>query len=417
MNNNLDNNKINNIPNSIITLSVESQEQDNEIKKLEVAIESPILNSEEIEQAVNTINETKEEKINYLFSLSKADLFSNNENEIYSSIFFYDSKIRKVRKIKLMKSKFNKTEYPKKYFKTLMIDNTHIITGGKNFENETINNVYQIKYDPIKDYAFINILPKMLYLRQNHNMVYLPYYNYIVVCGGFNLRTTEYIDLDDLANYEKENSENELQDYSKYNKSKFKWKTIDKNLNKSICDAMIFVLNDTMIFLVGGYDNEKGIITNEYEMIDFREKKMIRTNKKWKVIKLNKNESNFFNDIFMGGLYISKNEVAIFGGKNMDKEHNIKYFKLTQNDENNSNQNGDDFNINIICKNNSFLDQNKFKFEYYQLFNNNISYYFELENYQNNFMNQVVAYLLPNGDLIKYGIHNQCFSLEKFDEK
>ena len=170
--------KADNNHNSVITLSVDSQEQE-ENNKIEESKENQIFSSEELEQAVRTINETKEEKNYYLFSLSKYELFSINENDYFSSIFFYNSKDKIVRKIKLLKDKFIKDDYPKKYFKTLIINNTYFITGGKNFDNKTINNVYQIKYIPNKNCAKIIPLPKMLYLRQNHNIVYLPYYNYI----------------------------------------------------------------------------------------------------------------------------------------------------------------------------------------------------------------------------------------------
>ena len=402
--------------NSIITLSVDSQDQDSENKKLAESKQNPIFSSEEIEQAVKTINESKDEKINYSFSLPKSELFSNNENEYFNSIFFYDSKSKNVRKINLIKNKFAKNDYPKKYFKTLIINNTYFITGGKNFENKTINNVYQIKYDPITDCAKINALPKMLYLRQNHNIVYLPYYNYIVVCGGFNLRTTEFIDLDDLAAYEKEYLENEEHDYSKFNKSKFKWKTIEKNLNKSICDAVIFVLNDTTIFVVGGYDNEKGLITDEFEMFDFREKRMTKSNKNWRIIKLTKNEYNSFDDIFMGGLYIDKNKVMIFGGKNADKKHNIKFFQYVREEYDTSSQNGEEVKIRIFSKNNSFIDENKFKFEYIQFFNNNFDYFYDFDSTQNDVMNKNAVCLLPNGDLIRYDLKKEKFFLKKFEE-
>ena len=395
--------KADNNHNSVITLSVDSQEQE-ENNKIEESKENQIFSSEELEQAVRTINETKEEKNYYLFSLSKYELFSINENVYFSSIFFYNSKDKIVRKIKLLKDKFIKDDYPKKYFKTLIINNTYFITGGKNFDNKTINNVYQIKYIPNKNCAKIIPLPKMLYLRQNHNIVYLPYYNYIVVCGGLNLRTTEFIDLDDLPAFEKENADNGEHEGYKVTKNKFKCKTIDKNLNKSICDAVIFVLNSTMIFLVGGYDNEKGLITSEIEMFDFKEKRIGKSNKKWRIIKLNKNEFKYFNDIFMGGLYINKNQVMIFGGKNIDKKHDIKYFRIIQDENDNSSQNGDEIIIDIINKNNNFLDENKLKFEYIQFFNNNIDSFFELDNYQNEYMNNNSICLLPNGDLIKYDV-------------
>ena len=407
--------KADNNHNSVITLSVDSQEQE-ENNKIEESKENQIFSSEELEQAVRTINETKEEKNYYLFSLSKYELFSINENDYFSSIFFYNSKDKIVRKIKLLKDKFIKDDYPKKYFKTLIINNTYFITGGKNFDNKTINNVYQIKYIPNKNCAKIIPLPKMLYLRQNHNIVYLPYYNYIVVCGGFNLRTTEFIDLDDLPAFEKENADNGEHEGNKVTKNKFKWKTIDKNLNKSICDAVIFVLNSTMIFLVGGYDNEKGLITSEIEMFDFKEKRIGKSNKKWRIIKLNKNEFNYFNDIFMGGLYINKNQVMIFGGKNIDKKHDIKYFRIMQDENDNSSQNGDEIIIDIINKNNNFLDENKLKFEYIQFFNNNIDSFFELDNYQNEYMSNNSICLLPNGDLIKYDVKKDKFFLQKFDE-
>ena len=407
--------KADNNHNSVITLSVDSQEQE-ENNKIEESKENQIFSSEELEQAVRTINETKEEKNYYLFSLSKYELFSINENVYFSSIFFYNSKDKIVRKIKLLKDKFIKDDYPKKYFKTLIINNTYFITGGKNFDNKTINNVYQIKYIPNKNCAKIIPLPKMLYLRQNHNIVYLPYYNYIVVCGGFNLRTTEFIDLDDLPAFEKENADNGEHEGYKVTKNKFKWKTIDKNLNKSICDAVIFVLNSTMIFLVGGYDNEKGLITSEIEMFDFKEKRIGKSNKKWRIIKLNKNEFKYFNDIFMGGLYINKNQVMIFGGKNIDKKHDIKYFRIIQDENDNSSQNGDEIIIDIINKNNNFLDENKLKFEYIQFFNNNIDSFFELDNYQNEYMSNNSICLLPNGDLIKYDVKKDKFFLQKFDE-
>ena len=410
-------NKLNNSNlNSIITLSVESQEQENGNNKIEEAKENQIFSSEEIEQAVRTINNSKDEKINYCFSLSKSDLFFNDESELFNSIYFYDSRDKNVRKIKIIKDKNIKYDFPKKYFKTIMINNTYFITGGKNSENRTINNVYQIKYDPSKDCARIINLPKMLYLRQNHNIVYLPYYNYIVICGGLNLRTTEFIDLDDLALYEKENSENSENEFNKFNKSKFKWKTIDKNLNKSICDAIIFVLNDTIIFIVGGYDNEKGLITNEFEMLDFREKRMSKSSNYWRIVKFNKLESSSFSDIYMGGLYIDKNQAMIFGGKNNQKKHVIKYFKIVQNENDNRSQNGDEIRINITTKYNNFLDENKFKFEYIQFFNNSIDYYFENNNYQENIDSKNVVCLLPNGDLIKYDLNKEKFFLKKFDD-
>lgn len=156
-----------------------------------------------------------------------------------------------------------------------------------------------------------------------------------------------------------------------------------------------------MIFIVGGYDSEKGVIYNEYEMFDIRENKMSKSSKKWKLIKLNKIDYNAFNDIFMGGIYTEKNKVMIFGGKNLEKRHNIKYFHLTQQENEYNGQNNEEIKISISYKNNSFVDENKFKFEYTQFLNNYNEYCFEFDKYNNKLISKNVVYLFPKGDSSK----------------
>ena len=118
----------------------------------------------------------------------------------------------------------------------------------------------------------------------------------------------------------------------------------------------------------------------------------------------------------MGGLYIDKNKVMIFGGKNADKKHNIKFFQYVREEYDTSSQNGEEVKIRIFSKNNSFIDENKFKFEYIQFFNNNFDYFYDFDSTQNDVMNKNAVCLLPNGDLIRYDLKKEKFFLKKFEE-
>ena len=88
----------NNKQESIITLSVDSQEKDNENTKNEEKNEKLKIEKYNNGKEKENIIEKNQEKINYLFSLSKSDLLSNEENNNWKNIFFYNSKDKIVKK-------------------------------------------------------------------------------------------------------------------------------------------------------------------------------------------------------------------------------------------------------------------------------------------------------------------------------
>ena len=74
----------------------------------------------------------------------------------------------------------------------------------------------------------IIITAKNIEKRKNHNSIYIPKYRAILVCGGENSVSTEYLKMDNI-------------------KDKYKWKGINKKLRNPIKEVCLF--KKLMIYL------------------------------------------------------------------------------------------------------------------------------------------------------------------------
>lgn len=158
-------------------------------------------------------------------------------------------------------------------------DNTIIITGGY-LEATMSNKVFKLKINNDLS-AELTVLKSLKIARQSHNIIYLPEKNYIVVCGGQNLKASEYLNLSNPSN---------------------QWEDLP-NLNKPRANATLFYLNN-YLYCVGGYNHVTEKYQSGYEMLNMND-----IAKGWKEI-----VSNELGMSTMGVVILNSNQVILMGG-------------------------------------------------------------------------------------------------------
>lgn len=178
-------------------------------------------------------------------------------------------------------------------------NNSLILTGGF-VETTMTNKVFRLSVDhELK--VEITLLKPLRISRQGHNILYLPKKNFIVVCGGQSLNSSEYIDL---------------------SKPESEWISMP-NMKKIRANATMFVVNDTYVYCVGGYNHSEEKYQSGYEMINCN-----KMSDGWKEVMVEELAIST-----MGVIMMDYNKVLLLGGFKGGKRYLNEGLLLTINDK------------------------------------------------------------------------------------
>ena len=187
-------------------------------------------------------------------SINDLKLIDNNEKANNNNYILYF--IGKSEKIKIFSVKDKKIflsdfkienvfiQYILDYsnYKTINANNSLYIIGENNEVNKAINDyikkkVCKISYIPNNNKCKIELIKETNINRKNCSLIYCKYYNIIILVGGGGLwapysNTAEFLNL------------------SKESKG---WKIFKKKTNNYVRNGNLFILNDTKLFLIGGF--------------------------------------------------------------------------------------------------------------------------------------------------------------------
>ena len=171
--------------------------------------------------------------------------------------------------------------FPYSNSKQICFLNTLYITGGR-INNSNTNQTFTLNYDLKKKKINIKRFIPMNFNRDLHSMIFVPKKNFLVVCSGAKIKSCEY-----------------------FNFNEKKWILLP-NLKNYRANATLCLINEYMIYILGGFNHENQIFEKGYEYLDLR---------------IEKNDWNFVN-IFedlcvcsMGAIVNNlKNEIILLGG-------------------------------------------------------------------------------------------------------
>ena len=142
--------------------------------------------------------------------------------------------------------------FPYKFNKFTNIgNNTVIITGGIIDSNIT-NRVYKLRVnkDNNGNYtAVVNQLKSLKNSRQHHNILYLPKNNRVMVTCGQSLKSSEWLDL---------------------SRPESEWGMLPYT-NKVRANATMFLINNSYIYIVGGFSQDEEKYTEGYERLNLNQ--------------------------------------------------------------------------------------------------------------------------------------------------
>ena len=260
--------------------------------------------------------------INYPYVASNLLFIKTKEIKIYNS-FTKSFLINYFTERNFENSCYN-PNFPFKNSKSANLGNALIITGG--IDSNTISNeVFLItlieiqENKTIKQITKISKLHSLNYPRESHNILFIPNHKKIFVVSGQLSKTCETLDINSLSNY---------------------WEVIP-NLNKIRANATMFLINDSIVFCVGGYDNKEEKYQEGYETININNIKL-----GWKLQCISAEQLELCT---MGVVVINKNKILLVGGYKEGKKHPCDGFIV------NTNKNGDA--INKIEKKSNVIDQ------------------------------------------------------------
>ena len=238
-------------------------------------IEKPQIQS--LQQKFNSVNSKIKKYVVHI-----ATKKNNTEMNVFYKNKFYTSSIENGSEIK---------EYPMNSKMVHLEEGVFICGGTENKVSLDTAYIIMLGYSQDKITQSIIPYPKMNEKRERHNVIYLENRNVILVCSGFNSKTTEMIDLQNQ-----------------------KWETLP-NLNEVRSNGTLAYINDRFVYAIGGFKpvQREGVYTNSVEFLDFNSLTSIRLG--WKNIEL----SGKFNNIklsysAMGVINIDKNSIYLVGG-------------------------------------------------------------------------------------------------------
>ena len=158
--------------------------------------------------------------------------------------------------------------------------NTLYITGGR-INNSNTNQTFTLNYDLNRKKININKFLPMNFNRELHSVIYVPKKNYLIICGGAKIKSCEY-----------------------FNFNEKKW-TLLPDLKNYRANATLFLINEYIIYILGGFNHESQIFEKGYEYLN------LNGNNDWNFI-------NIFEDLCvcsMGAIVNNlKNEIILLGG-------------------------------------------------------------------------------------------------------
>ena len=263
-------------------------------KKNEINTENKNIKDESKNQKNDKIETQK-----YLFSLYKPNIIPENiSTPITDSlkVIYYSIETDELSLININLKESEKNNFPERYYKLININNMLYIIGGENSLGEELNNVWKLEFSKHNKLKMdINFIIKMKEKRRNHNVIYLKKYESIFVCGGEDKCSSEYINI----------------------KNGSEWKLINQNLHRPIKEGCLFILNDTQLFLIGGFNTKAQIYNQRCEMLNLEqifESNNKKSNNFWDEIFLEQ-KMNLFMKSYMGVINnIYKDKITILGG-------------------------------------------------------------------------------------------------------
>lgn len=211
--------------------------------------EKPKCPNKEIPKVNDNIFIKKESDFEYPYKSDLVITLRVSRDKINNEVIIYDTKEKQFHQVILTSENFKDKfaiSFPYKF--TNIGNNSIIITGGIIDANIT-NTVYKlrvIKESNTKYDIELTQLQSLHNSRQNHNMIFIPKYNSLLVCCGQSLNSTESLD---LSLPEKE------------------WMMLPYT-NNPRANATMFLINNTYVYLVGGFSHTDESYIEGYERLN-----------------------------------------------------------------------------------------------------------------------------------------------------
>ena len=211
--------------------------------------EKPKCPNKEIPKVNDNIFIKKESNFEYPYKSDLVITLRVSRDKINNEVIIYDTKEKQFHQVILTSENFKDKfaiSFPYKF--TNIGNNSIIITGGIIDANIT-NTVYKlrvIKESNTKYDIELTQLQSLHNRRQNHNMIFIPKYNSLLVCCGQSLNSTESLD---LSLPEKE------------------WMMLPYT-NNPRANATMFLINNTYVYLVGGFSHTDESYIEGYERLN-----------------------------------------------------------------------------------------------------------------------------------------------------
>ena len=211
--------------------------------------EKPQCPNKEIPKVNDNIFIKKESDFEYPYKSDLVITLRVSRDKINNEVIIYDTKEKQFHQVILTSENFKDKfaiSFPYKF--TNIGNNSIIITGGIIDANIT-NTVYKlrvIKESNTKYDIELTQLQSLHDSRQNHNMIFIPKYNSLLVCCGQSLNSTESLD---LSLPEKE------------------WMMLPYT-NNPRANATMFLINNTYVYLVGGFSHTDESYIEGYERLN-----------------------------------------------------------------------------------------------------------------------------------------------------
>ena len=211
--------------------------------------EKPKCPNKEIPKVNDNIFIKKESDFEYPYKSDLVITLRVSRDKINNEVIIYDTKEKQFHQVILTSENFKDKfaiSFPYKF--TNIGNNSIIITGGiidANISN-TVYKLRVIKESNTKYDIELTQLQSLHNSRQNHNMIFIPKYNSLLVCCGQSLNSTESLD---LSLPEKE------------------WMMLPYT-NNPRANATMFLINNTYVYLVGGFSNTDESYIEGYERLN-----------------------------------------------------------------------------------------------------------------------------------------------------
>ena len=211
--------------------------------------EKPKCPNKEIPKVNDNIFIKKESDFEYPYKSDLVITLRVSRDKINNEVIIYDTKEKQFHQVILTSENFKDKfaiSFPYKF--TNIGNNSIIITGGiidANISN-TVYKLRVIKESNTKYDIELTQLQSLHNSRQNHNMIFIPKYNSLLVCCGQSLNSTESLD---LSLPEKE------------------WMMLPYT-NNPRANATMFLINNTYVYLVGGFSHTDESYIEGYERLN-----------------------------------------------------------------------------------------------------------------------------------------------------